>query len=129
MNPAPLNPKIEALAKPVAQALNRAGGRDPDFDNYCEARAILYTVAPHIERMLAEARKDEAEQCARRLEPIYDVLHYIYDRCEDEGDRIYLGSTNDHHTLKRQLRQLEKLFLLGPTALRARHAGESPDGR
>lgn len=46
----------------------------------------------------------------RRLRSIYDVLHCIYDTCEDEGDRIYLGSTNDHHTLKRQLRQLEKML-------------------
>jgi hypothetical protein len=44
------------------------------------------------------------------LRSIYDVLHAIYDTCEDEGDRIYLGSTNDHHTLKRQLRRLEKLI-------------------
>lgn len=46
----------------------------------------------------------------RALYSIYNVLHCIYDKCEDEGDRIYLGSANDHHTLKRQLRRLEKLI-------------------
>ncbi len=45
-----------------------------------------------------------------KLRQIYDVIHCIYDTCEDENDRIYLGSTNDHHTLNRQLRALEKLL-------------------
>lgn len=58
----------------------------------------------------AQLRVENAELrgAAKRLRMIYDVLHDIHDRCDDEGDRIYLGSTEDRHTLKRQLRYLEK---------------------
>ena len=45
-----------------------------------------------------------------RLESVYHVIHAIHDTCEDEGDRMYLGSTNDQHTLKRQLRVIEKML-------------------
>ncbi len=44
-----------------------------------------------------------------RIEGIAHVLLCIADTCQDEGDRIYLGSTNDEHTLRRQGEALLKI--------------------
>lgn len=119
----------EALIERVAVALSMA---DPDERGLPEGEqmAPFYRKLAHaaVDACEQAIRRDEAEKCARQLEPIYHVLHCIYDECEDEGDRIYLGSTNDHHTLKRQLRRIEKLFLLGPAAIRARHADTDQTG-
>lgn len=52
----------------------------------------------------------EQEMIARKLRQVYDVLHCIYDQHEDEGDRCYFGSTNDPHTMKRQLRRMEAIL-------------------
>jgi hypothetical protein len=66
-----------------------------------------------MDREIEMRARVEVIHAASELQSIYDVLHCIYDTCEDEGDRIYFGSTNDRWTLQRQLRRLEKL--LSPT--------------
>ncbi len=67
-----------------------------------------------------------ATKMANRCEGISHAIHDIADRCEDEGDRVYLGSTNDAHSLLRQARELMaisdklrtgKLVLIGPDAV------------
>ena len=55
------------------------------------------------------ALSEAATQLANRCEGISHVIHCIADKCEDEGDRVYLGSTNDVHTLVRQARALMAL--------------------
>ena len=59
---------------------------------------------------------DSLEGLANQIEAAAHVTHCIADNCEDEGDRVYLGSTNDAHTLVRQSRQLLRFA----AALRAR---------
>lgn len=53
---------------------------------------------------------------ADRCEGISHIIHCIADKCEDEVDRVYLGSTNDAHTLVRQARALLEIA----AALRAK---------
>ena len=48
----------------------------------------------------------EAVVIANRIEAVAHVIHCIADQAEDEGDRIYFGSTNDPHSLVRQATQL-----------------------
>jgi len=48
----------------------------------------------------------ELAALADRVEAISHVIHCIADEAEDEGDRVYFGSTNDPHRLARQAQQL-----------------------
>lgn len=43
---------------------------------------------------------------ANVFQSVCDVLLCIVDRVADEGDRVYFGSTNDPHTITRQVRRL-----------------------
>ena len=66
---------------------------------------------------------------ANEIERIGDVIHDIADRSEDEGDRVYFGSTNDPHALVRQARYLHKVVeRLRQSAAPASEAGEVDSG-
>lgn len=69
---------------------------ESQMDRAIEAEKALAAQSAEIERLKAEVVKaDHARTCyARALEKMRIALVNINDGLEDEGDRIYLGSTN-----------------------------------
>lgn len=66
------------------------------------------TPQTEIERALTEARANEiySSQLMRKFR---DTLSNVRDGLEDEGDRIYLGSTNDADQLREIVEEVEEL--------------------
>jgi hypothetical protein len=80
------------------------------YDNQPQG-AIIRAFMRH--RLAAEERGarmalEAAAKVADKIEGAAHVVHCVADQSEDEGDRIYYGSTNDPHRLVRQAERLLK---------------------
>lgn len=65
-----------------------------------------------LERAVKQMRA-ELTMRAKMMVRLRDILHNITDTMEDEGDRIYFGSTNDADTLKDIVREFDDLAWAG----------------
>jgi hypothetical protein len=56
---------------------------------------------------MTPSKPDTEGNGAARATQRYDILADIVDRLEDEGDRVYLGSTNDAERLKALAQEIQ----------------------
>ncbi|MEY4942619.1 MAG: hypothetical protein RL254_800 [Planctomycetota bacterium] len=89
-----LTPPHWGIERPFAYCCAEAGGDPRACDCINKNHGFAFFDAPNH---------------ANQIEAVAHVIHCITDTCVDEGDRIYLGSTNDAHMLVRQARRLLKI--------------------
>lgn len=107
-------------AQEAIQRIDMATGGDGEYryclgaqgdDRHCpDEEAMFARIVARFAAQPGAVAGDVVTVPRARLESVYHVIHCIHDTVEDEGDRMYLGSTNDQHTLKRQLRAIEKML-------------------
>jgi hypothetical protein len=78
------------------------------LSNWCNAIIAALDFAAEYEPKLTAARADEIYSSQLMLK-FRDTLSNIVDGCDDEGDRIYFGSTNAADELREIAEEIEEL--------------------
>ena len=90
------------------------------------ARAVLAAVSPHL---IDRGRREAERGIAKRLDEFRSELNNISRAAEDEGDRVYFGSTNDADDLRAVAERFEGMIIAleyAPDAIERGEAGERP---